>query len=45
MVKKAWEDLFPHHGFTPAENERLRTCFNVCDELIENEKQRSGLNI
>ena len=27
-VKNAWEDLFRRHEFTPAEIERLRTCFD-----------------
>jgi len=31
-VKAAWEDLFRSNGFTPAEIERLRTCFIACDE-------------
>jgi serine/threonine-protein kinase HipA len=34
-VKNAWEDLFRRHGFTPAEIERLRTCFVACDEPLE----------
>jgi serine/threonine-protein kinase HipA len=37
-VKNAWEDLFRRHGFTPAEIERLRTCFIACDEPIENDE-------
>jgi serine/threonine-protein kinase HipA len=36
-VKNAWEDLFRRHGFTPAEIERLRTCFIAVDESFENE--------
>ena len=36
-VKKSWEDLFRSNGFTPAEIERLRTCFIACDEPLENE--------
>jgi serine/threonine-protein kinase HipA len=37
-VKNAWEDLFRRHGFTPAEIERLRTCFIACDEPLENDE-------
>lgn len=33
-VKKTWEDLFRSNGFTPAEIERLRTCFIACDEEL-----------
>lgn len=33
-VKEAWEDLFRNNGFTPAEIERLRTCFIACDEEL-----------
>lgn len=40
-VKNAWEDLFRHHGFTPAEIERLRTCFIACDEPLENENDEA----
>jgi serine/threonine-protein kinase HipA len=36
-VKNSWENLFKRHGFTPAETERLRTCFIACDEPLENE--------
>ena len=38
-VKKSWEDLFRSNGFTPAEIERLRTCFIACDEPLENENE------
>lgn len=37
-VRNAWEDLFRRHGFTPAEIERLRTCFIACDEPIEHDE-------
>jgi serine/threonine-protein kinase HipA len=40
-VKNAWEDLFSRHGFTPAEIERLRTCFIACDEPLENENDKA----
>jgi len=33
-VKQAWEDFFRGNGFTPAEIDRLRTCFIACDEEI-----------
>jgi serine/threonine-protein kinase HipA len=36
-VKNSWEDLFRSNGFTPAEIERLRTCFIACDEPLEKE--------
>jgi serine/threonine-protein kinase HipA len=36
-VKKSWEDLFKSNGFTPAEIERLRTCFIACDEPLGTE--------
>jgi serine/threonine-protein kinase HipA len=36
-VKNAWEDLFRHHGFTPAEIGLLRTCFIAANEPLENE--------
>jgi serine/threonine-protein kinase HipA len=36
-VKNAWEDLFRRHEFTPAEIERLRTCFIACDEPLNQE--------
>ena len=35
-VKNSWEYLFKRHGFTPAEIERLRTCFIAVDEPLEN---------
>jgi serine/threonine-protein kinase HipA len=40
-VKNTWEDLFKRHGFTPAEIERLRTCFIACDEPLENENDEA----
>jgi serine/threonine-protein kinase HipA len=40
-VKNAWEDLFRRYGFTPAEIERLRTCFIACDEPLENENDEA----
>jgi serine/threonine-protein kinase HipA len=40
-VKNAWEDLFSRHGFTPAEIERLRTCFIACDEPLEYENDEA----
>ncbi len=36
-VKNSWEDLFRSNGFTPAEIDRLRTCFIACDEPLEKE--------
>lgn len=38
-VKKSWEDQFRSNGFTPAEIERLRTCFIACDEPLEDENE------
>jgi hypothetical protein len=38
-VKKSWENLFRSNGFTPAEIERLRTCFIACNEPLENENE------
>jgi hypothetical protein len=42
-VKKSWEYLFKRNGFTPAEIERVRTCFIACDEPIENEARSPAL--
>ena len=36
-VKSSWVDLFTNNGFTPAEIERLRTCFIAVDEPLEKE--------
>ena len=39
-VKNSWVDLF-RNGFTPAEIERLRTCFIAVDEPLENENNEA----
>jgi serine/threonine-protein kinase HipA len=36
-VKNSWVDLFRNNGFTPAEIERLRSCFIAVDEPLEDE--------
>ena len=38
-VKANWENLARKTGFTPAEIERLRTCFIACQERIDGEDE------